>query len=103
MLRSIIPAVVALSACVVSATSDIIGPDKNGKYTIEAEGIKALFIPYGASISNLFIKDIHGVQRDIVLGYDNASYYTIDPAHPHYGGVPGKFSDTNSELNLANM
>lgn len=61
----------------------------NGKYQISSEGIRANFIPYGASISNLFITDVHGVERDIVLGFDNASYYSIDRLHPHLGGVPG--------------
>lgn len=51
-------------------------PDSDGKYTLKAEGIRAQFIPYGASISNLFIQDKHGIERDIVLGWDNASYYT---------------------------
>lgn len=69
------------------------GPGKDGKYTIEAEGIRAKFIPYGASISNLFIKDKHGVERDIVLGFDNATYYSIDKQHPHLGGVPGMFCE----------
>lgn len=62
----------------------------NGKYQIESEGIRANFIPYGASISNLFITDVHGVERDIVLGFDNASYYSVDKLHPHLGGVPGR-------------
>lgn len=66
------------------------GPNSDGKYTIQAEGIRANFIPYGASISNLFINDTHGIERDIVLGFDNASYYSIDRQHPHLGGVPGK-------------
>jgi len=47
------------------------------------------FIPYGASVSNLFINDTHGVERDIVLGFDNATHYTVDTQHPHLGGVPG--------------
>lgn len=63
--------------------------DANGKFHIMAEGIRAYFIPYGASISNLFINDTHGVERDIVLGWDNATYYTEDLQHPHFGGVPG--------------
>lgn len=66
--------------------------DADGKYTISAEGIRAKFIPYGASISNLFINDTNGVERDIVLGFDNASYYSVDKLHPHLGGVPGTFS-----------
>jgi aldose 1-epimerase len=64
-------------------------PDANGKYEISAEGIRALFIPYGASIANLFINDTNGIERDIVLGFDNASHYSVDPFHPHLGGVPG--------------
>lgn len=31
-------------------------PDAQGRYTIEAEGIKAQFIPYGATLTNLFVK-----------------------------------------------
>lgn len=69
------------------------GPDADGKYTIEAPGIRASFIPYGASISNLFITDQHGVERDLVLGFDNASYYSIDTSHPHLGGVPGRYAN----------
>ena len=36
------------------------GPDRDGKFTIYSEGIRAQFIPYGASLTNLFIKDING-------------------------------------------
>jgi hypothetical protein len=68
------------------------GPDADGKYTISAKGIRATYVPYGASISNLFINDTKGIERDIVLGWDNSSYYTIDTSHPHLGGVPGKSS-----------
>jgi len=31
-------------------------PDADGRYTLEAEGIKAQFIPYGATLTNLFVK-----------------------------------------------
>ncbi|KAF2458596.1 aldose 1-epimerase [Lineolata rhizophorae] len=69
------------------------GPDADGKYLISAEGIEAYFIPYGASISNLFVPDRGGAMRDVVLGFDNASYYSIDEAHPHLGGVPGRYAN----------
>jgi len=72
------------------SSNGTLGPDQDGKYEISAEGIRAHFIPYGASISNLFVKDRNGVERDIVLGFDNASFYSVDPFHPHLGGVPGK-------------
>lgn len=31
-------------------------PDKDGRYTLTAPGIKAQFIPYGATLTNLFVK-----------------------------------------------
>ncbi|QIW97299.1 hypothetical protein AMS68_002817 [Peltaster fructicola] len=65
----------------------------DGKYQISSEGIRANFIPYGASVSNLFINDTHGVERDIVMGFDNASYYSIDRQHPHLGGIPGRYAN----------
>lgn len=70
-----------------------LGPDSNGKYEISAPGIRALFVPYGAAISNLFINDTHGIERDIVGGFDNASYYHIDRQHPHFGGIPGRYAN----------
>ncbi|TVY44533.1 putative aldose 1-epimerase [Lachnellula occidentalis] len=69
------------------------GPDANGKYTIYGEGIRANFIPYGASVSNLFLNDTSGVERDVVGGFDNASYYGIDKQHPHFGGIPGRYAN----------
>lgn len=78
---------------IAGGATSIIGPDGNGKYEISAEGIRANFIPYGASISNLFINDSSGIERDIVAGFDNASYYTIDRQHPHFGGVPGRYAN----------
>ncbi|KAH6682792.1 aldose 1-epimeras-like protein [Halenospora varia] len=69
------------------------GPDSNGKYEISGPGIRANFIAYGASISNLFLNDTSGVERDVVGGFDNASYYGVDRQHPHFGGVPGRYAN----------
>lgn len=69
------------------------GPDADGKYTISAPGIRAHYIPYGASLSNLFINDTHGIERDVVLGFDNASYYSVDTSHPHLNGIPGRYAN----------
>ncbi len=69
------------------------GPDANGKYMIKSKGLRALFVPYGASISNLFINDSSGIERDIVLGFDNATAYTMDKIHAHLGGVPGRYAN----------
>jgi len=81
------------AAAVAYQYNGTLGPDANGKYEISAEGIRGLFIPYGASISNLFVNDTHGIERDIVLGFDNASHYSVDPYHPHFGGVPGRYAN----------
>ncbi|KAL6892306.1 diphthamide biosynthesis protein 1 [Trichoderma evansii] len=88
-------ALAAASAIPFAAGADSTGdgPDKNGKYWIRAQGIEASFIPYGASVSNLFINDRYGIQRDLVGGFDNATYYGIDKQHPHFGGVPGRYAN----------
>lgn len=69
------------------------GPNPDGKYTIYGTNIRANFIPYGASISNLFLNDTSGIERDVVGGFDNASYYSVDRQHPHFGGVPGRYAN----------
>lgn len=69
------------------------GPDENGLYWIYGKGITAAFITYGASVSRLLIHDKYGVERDLVAGFDNATAYTLDPAHPHLGGVPGRYAN----------
>lgn len=35
-----------------------IKPDADGRYTLTAPGIRAQFIPYGATLTNLFVKGI---------------------------------------------
>jgi aldose 1-epimerase len=92
-------ALAALALPLASATSHFKSnssaprPDKDGKYWIHGDGIRAAFIPYGASISDLIIKDKHGVERDIILGFDNATHYTLDEGHPHLGSVPGRYAN----------
>jgi aldose 1-epimerase len=33
------------------------------------------FIPYGATMTNLYVKDKSGNDVDVVLGYDDVAYY----------------------------
>lgn len=69
-------------------------PDADGKYTIRSSDLTLKFIPYGASISNFFITGKEsGKVLDIVTGYDNATYSSTDPVHPHFGGVPGRYAN----------
>ncbi|ORY55139.1 aldose 1-epimerase [Pseudomassariella vexata] len=76
-----------------SNASSSLAPDEHGFYWIYSEGLAAAFIPYGASIAKLLINDAWGIQRDIVAGFDNASYYEIDKQHPHFGSVPGRYAN----------
>ncbi|CZT04403.1 related to aldose 1-epimerase [Rhynchosporium agropyri] len=76
-----------------SSSSSGLGPDADGKYTITGTGIRATFVAYGASISNLFLNDTSGIERDVVTGWDNASYYQKDLQHPYFGGVPGRYAN----------
>lgn len=86
-------ALAALALPLATASSKHTGADKDGKYWIHGHGISAGFIAYGASISNLFINDQYGIRRDVVGGFDNATYYEVDGQHPHFGGVPGRYAN----------
>lgn len=66
---------------------------ENGKYTISANGIRASFIPYGASITNLFVNDTLSIERDIVVGYDDAEQYSSATNNRHLGGVTGRYTN----------
>jgi aldose 1-epimerase len=33
--------------------------------------INASFVPFGATLTELWVKDKHGTGRDVVLGYDD--------------------------------
>ncbi|KAK5130264.1 hypothetical protein LTR08_002265 [Meristemomyces frigidus] len=65
------------------------------KYDLAANGINASFIPYGARITNLYVKDKHGDYQDVVLGYDNATQYLVDTEtnHTYFGPVVGRYAN----------
>ncbi|KAF8425318.1 galactose mutarotase-like domain-containing protein [Tirmania nivea] len=75
---------------VTAATIPDPGPD--GKYILTAPGIRAGFIPFAAAITNLWVEDKNGVERDIILGYDTADEYPPG-ARRHYGAIPGRYSN----------
>jgi aldose 1-epimerase len=59
-------------------------PDEDGRYTISTPDIKAQFIPYGATLTNLFVKDKNGDEVDVVLGYDDVEFYREKPCDVPY-------------------
>ncbi|KAK7054204.1 galactose mutarotase-like protein [Favolaschia claudopus] len=55
---------------------------------------KAAFIPFGATATNLWVKDKHGKFRDVLLGYDDHSLYqTQADGHPYFGPVVGRYAN----------
>ncbi|KAL7414843.1 galactose mutarotase-like domain-containing protein [Mrakia frigida] len=55
--------------------------------------IAATFIPYGATVANLFVKDRNGIVRDVVLGYDELNKFATDPTHPNFGPIVGRYAN----------
>ncbi|KAI1179523.1 aldose 1-epimerase [Nemania sp. FL0916] len=78
----------AATSCVRAHTPK---PGPDGKYTISSRNLKAQFIPYGATLTNLFVKGKDGKEVDVVLGYDDIAYYPEDTSHPVYNSVPGRY------------
>lgn len=65
------------------------------KYNLTAEGIKASFIPYGARLTNLYVKDKNGAYQDVAVGYDEGSRYLQDTEtnHTYFGAVVGRYAN----------
>lgn len=57
------------------------------------DSIRAVVIPYGAAITELWVKDRYGGWRDVVLGYDNVTNWGTDPIHPNFGPVVGRYAN----------
>ena len=64
--------------------------NEEGKYTIESEGIKIAFTTHGAAVTNLWLADKDGEERDIVLGLDHADMYLETNSNPYLNGIIGK-------------
>ena len=65
------------------------------KYNLTADGIKASFIPYGARLTNLYVKDKNGAWQDVAVGYDEGSRYLQDSEtnHTYFGAVVGRYAN----------
>ncbi|KAI9793362.1 MAG: hypothetical protein M1816_000254 [Peltula sp. TS41687] len=80
-----------LLALAVSAQSD---PFQ--KYTISAPGINVSCIPFGATLTNVYVKDKNGDAQDVVLGHDDGRDYLGDaqsPVKPNLGSTIGRYSN----------
>lgn len=64
-------------------------------YSIKAAGIRATFMPYGARLTHLLVKDRSGNPQDVVVGYDKGDAYFNDTetAHSYFGAVVGRYAN----------
>lgn len=94
IMRGRFTTIAALTACLHASAQDDSSTDANlKKYTISAEGINASYIAYGATLTNLYVKDRDGNFQDVVMGYDDGAGYVNDTANEHtYFGATGTFT-----------
>lgn len=95
---STVAAVLLAASSLVSAASPAYPPFSGNpfqKYNLEADGIKACFIPYGARLVDLWVKDKNGEWQDIAVGYDNTREYLKDSEtnHTYFGAVVGRYAN----------
>lgn len=63
--------------------------NEEGKYVIQAEGIRLAITSHGVSPTNLWINNTHGEEIDILLGLDHADGYPGLEYNPFLNGVIG--------------
>lgn len=66
------------------------------EYTIQADNITAVYIPYGAALISCLVPDRNGQMQDVNVGYDNGSDYPARVAHgnhTYFGAVVGRYAN----------
>jgi aldose 1-epimerase len=63
---------------------------EEGKYIIQAEGIRMAFTNYGGAVTNLWLNNSRGEEIDVVLGLDQARDYEDYPGNPYLNGAIGE-------------
>jgi aldose 1-epimerase len=57
------------------------------------DSIRATFIPFGARLTEMWVKDRNQDWQDITLGFDNTTNYGTEPVHPYFGPVVGRYAN----------
>lgn len=63
---------------------------EEGKYIIQAEGIRMAFTNYGGAVTNLWLNNSRGEEVDVILGLDQARDYEDYPGNPYLNGAIGE-------------
>lgn len=66
--------------------------DDEGKYVIEAEGIRLALTSHGVAPANLWLNNTHGEEIDIIMGLDHADDYPALKYNPYLNGVIGRYA-----------
>lgn len=61
--------------------------------TLKSGDIELRFIPYGGTVTNIFVKDRNGATKDIVLGFDDPTQYCAFAQHPYFGALIGRVAN----------
>lgn len=59
------------------------------RFTLERDGLRALFTNFGATLVELWVPDRRGERADVVLGFDALDDYA-GPHNPYFGGLVGR-------------
>ena len=55
--------------------------------------VKATMIAYGATVTHLLVKDRAGADRDVLLGWDDATQYCANAEHTYFGATIGRVAN----------
>ncbi|KAI1790677.1 galactose mutarotase-like protein [Ganoderma leucocontextum] len=55
--------------------------------------VTAKFVSFGATMTELWVRDREGKARDVVLGYDDNTKLLTDPAHPVFNPIVGRYAN----------
>ena len=81
------------SAIAQNATSTTSSPTT--LYTIQAENITAVILPYGARLQSLLVPDRNGKEQDVAVGHDTGEDYITDSKtnNTYFGAVVGRYAN----------
>lgn len=57
------------------------------------DSIRITLIPYGARLTEVWVKDRNDTWRDIIAGFDNTTNYLTDKVHPYFGPQVGRYAN----------
>jgi len=95
MKTSYLSSITVLASSVLAQNATSTSSSPTTEYTIQADNITAVFIPYGARLTSCVVPDRNGDMQDVAVGYDNGTQYPEDTAtnHTYFGAVVGRYAN----------